>query len=290
MAVDVNDRHAGAIVARVQGEAAIELSGYLYSESHSEYGVHRMHPDPERVWVYTQPTHRQTWRGWDGSGLIREQMGPARFFTVEGKRRWEAAGCPQLRSGLHQVVMAPGCMDNGEPRRRAAGLPTNLVRLRAAIAREPRGDRSAIEEEFAVIRRLLRTPEAPTDLCRALQQVLSGIPGIVEVGEVLDRAGRLGVGIEAELGGYLHRLVLDPEKGRLLGEQQTLTNPEFDYAPPGTLTGWAVYLREERVAVLPYDAPSVPEPPCRAGQTSLMREVQPGLTHVTGRDEPEATS
>jgi len=25
--------------------------GYLYSESRSEYGRHRMSPDPERIWV-----------------------------------------------------------------------------------------------------------------------------------------------------------------------------------------------------------------------------------------------
>jgi hypothetical protein len=270
----------------VDSEAAIELSGYLYSESRSEYGCHHMHPDPKRVWVHTQLEHRQTWRGWDGSGLIREQMGPPRFFTMEGQRRWEVAGSPELPSGLHQTVMAPGCMEGRRSQQRAARLPTDPVGLRAAITREPRGDRSPEEEDFSSVTGLLRTPEAPVELCRALYRIVCRLPGIVELGEVVDRAGRLGLGIETELGGYLRQLVFDPDTRRLLGEQHTLTNPEFDYAPLGTITGWAVYLREERVAALPDDAPRVPGPPCLPGQGTTMREVRPGLTHATGRPEP----
>jgi hypothetical protein len=271
--------------------AAIELDGtdgYLYSETRSEYPVHRMHPDPERVWVYTHLQHRQSWRGGDGSGLIREQTGPARFFTAEGQRRWQAAGSPEIPSGLHQTVMAPGCMEGRRAQRRAAMLPTDPVELRAAIAREPHGDRPPADEDFETVRRLLRTPEAPVELCRALYQIACDLPDIVQLGEVLDRAGRPGLGLEIELGGYLRRLVFDPDAGRLLGEQQTVTNPEFDHAPVGTVTGWAVYLREERVAALPDDAPSVPGPPCPPGQPSVMREVQPGLTHATGRSNPSS--
>lgn len=107
---------------------------------------------------------------------------------------------------------------------------------------------------------------------------------------MVDRAGRPGLGIEAEHGGYLRRLVFDRDTARLLGEQETLTDPEFDYAPVGTVTGWAVYIREERVATLPRDAPSVPGPPCLPGQASIMQEVQPGLTHATGRPNPGASS
>ena len=266
--------------------AAIELGGldgYLYSESRSEYGCHHMSPDPKRVWVYTHLEHRQTWRGWDGSGLIRTQTGPHRFFTMEGRRRWEAAGSPEIPRGLHQIVMAPGCMEGRRSQQRAAQLPTDPVELRAAIAQEPRGDRLAAEEDLSAVRRLLRTPEAPVELCRALYLLACALPGVVELGEVVDRAGRPGLGIEAEDGGYLRRLVFDRDTARLLGEQETLTNPDFDYAPVGTVTGWAVYLREERVATPPRDAPSVPGPPCLPGQASIMREVGPGLTHAAGR-------
>jgi len=261
--------------------------GYLYSESRSEYGHHRMSPDPERIWVYTQLEHRQTWRGWDDSGLIREQMGPPRFFTTEGRRRWEAAGSPELPTGRHQIVMAPGCMEGRRSRQRAARLPTDPVKLRAAITREPRGQRSPAEEDFSTITGLLRTPEAPVELCRALWEILREIPGIVELGAVLDRADRPGLGLVAEIGGYLHELVFDAVTGRLLGEQETLANPEFDYAPVGTVTGWAVYLSEERVASLPADAPSVPGPPCLPGHSSIMRDVEPGLERATGRPNPD---
>jgi hypothetical protein len=245
-----------------------------------------MHPDPKRIWVYTQLKHRQTWRGGDGSGLIREQTGPPRFFTTEGRRRWEASGSPELPSGLHQTVMAPGCMEGRRSQQRAAQLPTDPVELRAAITREPHGERLPPEEDFSAVTRLLRTPAAPLELCRALYQVACDLPGVIELGEVVDRAGRPGLGIETEHGGYLHRLVFDRDTARLLGEQETLTNPEFDYAPVGTVTGWAVYLREERVATLQRDAPSVPGPPCLPGQGAIMREVRPGLTYATGRPTP----
>lgn len=273
-------------MVRVEGFGLGDQHGYVYSESRSEYGRHRMHPDPERIWVYTQLEHRQTWRGWDDSGLTREQTGPPRFFTVDGQRRWEAAGSPELPTGLHRIVMAPGCMEGRRSRQRAARLPTDPVELRAAITREPRGQRSPAEEDFSTITRLLRTPEAPVELCRALWQILRELPGIVELGAVLDRDDRPGLGLAAELGGYLHELVFDADTGRLLGEQETLRNPEFDYAPPGTVTGWAVYLREERVAALPANAPSVPGPPCLPGQSSIMRDVEPGLKYATGRPDP----
>jgi hypothetical protein len=279
-----------ATVASVVSVPAIELGGpdgYLYSESRSEYGCHHMSPDPKRVWVYTHLQHRQIWRGWDGSGLIRERTGPPRFFTTAGRTRWEALGSPELPSGLHQIVMAPGCMEGRRWQQHAARLPTDPVELRAAIAREPRGERLPAEEAFSAVRRLLRTPEAPVELCRALYRVACTLPGIVELGEVVDRAGRPGLGIEAEDGGCLHRLVFDRDTARLLGEQETLTNPELDYAPVGTVTGWAVYLREERVATLPRDAPGVPGPPCMPGQASVMREVRPGLKHATGRPNPD---
>jgi hypothetical protein len=277
------------MVGFVDSAAAIELDGpdgYWYSEYRGEHGSHHMHPDPNRVWVSTRLEYRQTWRGWDGSGLIREQTGPPRFFTIEGQRRWEAAGSQEIPSGLHQIVMAPGCMEDRRSREHAAQLPTDQVALRAALAREWHGDRPPAEEDFSAIRRLLSTPEAPAALCRVLYQVVCELPGIVELGEVVDRAGRSGRGIETELGGYLCQLVFDPDTGRLLSEQETLTSPDFDYAPLGTITGWVVYLREERVAALPDDAPDVPGPPCLPGQPGMMREVQPGLTHATGRSDP----
>ena len=106
--------------------------GYLFSESCSEYPNHHMHPDRKRVWVSTQLERRQIWSGPDGSGLIREESGPPRFFDMAGRQRWEAAGSPALPSGLHQTVMAPGRMDPRRSQQRAARLPIDPVALRVA--------------------------------------------------------------------------------------------------------------------------------------------------------------
>src|SRR5580692_7699990 len=100
-----------------------------------------------------------------------------------------ADGPPELPSGLHQTVMAPGCMEGRRSQQRAARLPTDPVELRAAITREPRGERLSPEEDFSAVTRLLRTPEAPLELCRALYRVACALPGVVELGEVVDRAG-----------------------------------------------------------------------------------------------------
>jgi hypothetical protein len=57
----------------------------------------------------------------------------------------------------------------------------------------------------------------------------------------VDHAGRPGLGIETELGGYLHQLVFDPGTGHLLGEQETLmspspTTPRLARSPAGRYT------------------------------------------------------
>ena len=256
--------------------------GFLFTESRSEYGVHHMSEDSERVWVYTQPEHRETWWGDDDSGLRRVRLGPPRFFTAEGRRRWEAAGSPELAEGLHQTVMAPGCMEGRGAKRRAERLPRNPVELAVAIKRAPHGSRTPAERDFRAIQGLLQIPEVPPDLCRALYEVALRLPGAEDLGQVSDRVNRQGLGVEKEVGGYQHRLVFDPHAWRLLGEQQTLASPDYDYAPVGTITGWAVYLREQRVPALPDDAPSIPSPPCLPGRGQIMRRIRPGLTHATG--------
>ena len=256
--------------------------GFLYTESRSESGVHHMSPDRRRPWVYTQPQHRETWWGDDDSGLRRIRSGRPRFFTEEGQRRWEAAGSPKLPEGLHQTVMAAGCLERRGSKRRAERLPRHPVELGVAIKREPHGSRTPAEDDFLGIQGLLHIPELSLDLCRALYEVALCLPGARDRGQVTDREKREGLGIEMEVGGYLHRLVFDPHAWRLLGEQQTLTDPGYDYAPVGTVTGWAVYLREQRVPELPDDAPSIPGPPRLPGQEGILREIQPGLIHATG--------
>ena len=76
---------------------------YLMVESRGGHGEHSY-----GQYDVFRPLHRWIWVGADASGLIREIAGPYSFYTPAGKARWEAAGSPPLREGLHDDVFRPG--------------------------------------------------------------------------------------------------------------------------------------------------------------------------------------
>lgn len=260
--------------------------GYLYTETRSEHGSHQMSlQDMQRTWGYMQLQHCQTWCGADGSGLIRQRYGPARFFTAEHERRWEAEGSPELPSGMHEVVYAPGCMEGGGNRARLARMPTDPAELHDVIKkRRPDRGLSGDEEDFLTIGDLLGQPGVQPELCDAIYRVGLRIPRVADLGEVRDRAGRVGLGMEMLAHRHARRLIFAPDLRRLFEVQETMAHPypDYEYAPPGTITGWTLLLEDKHQDPLPDDAPPLPGPPCPAGGAKTKRTVAPGLTHVTG--------
>jgi hypothetical protein len=78
----------------------------------------------------------------------------------------------------------------------------------------------------------------------ALYEVAARIPGVELVGRVTDPVGRNGMAVAMTSGadGLRHMLVLDPDTGELLSEEQrVLDENEFGY-PAGTRIGYATYV------------------------------------------------
>lgn len=217
---------------------------YLMVESRGGHGVH----------VYGQydvhrPVHRWLWVAADGSGLIREIAGPFRFYTPEGKARWQAAGSPALREGQSDDVFRPGEL-RGTASRLIAGRHDPATAWAVLKARSPVSlhDVSALLGE-TILRTAVR---------QATYEAAERLPGVERVAAISDQLGRAGHGLsEVDMNGNRHELIFDAGC-ELLGYQVTLRNPSWCYAPPGTVISWAAFLAREWVDELPRDAPTPP--------------------------------
>jgi hypothetical protein len=194
-----------------------------------------------RYW-FVQPTVRERWIGRDGGGFVKtEPRGELRFPAERDRRRWRAAGSPELGKpfeaplGAHGEVGTPparerpgfdlGQVDLGAERisyEELVNLPTDpdalLDRLRRAAARIE--GRDWPEEVFGTVGRLLRAAPIPSELRAALYRVASRIPGIRPVGEIRDIAGRQGIGVAYDTRHVIsYVLIFDPKSGELLGER-----------------------------------------------------------------------
>jgi hypothetical protein len=92
-------------------------------------------------------------------------LGPAGFFTEEGRARWEAAGSPNLVHGPDIDLFAPGCLSGSRARR-------------AALQRDPAGLEAALNARSPLTMRavqgLLGEAVAEPEFCRALYHLCTG--------------------------------------------------------------------------------------------------------------------
>ncbi|MFF2268123.1 hypothetical protein ACFVTZ_07635 [Cellulosimicrobium cellulans] len=116
-----------------------------------------------------------------------------------------------------------------------------------------------------------RTP-APPALRDALWTVMTNQPTATALGEVRDRQGRVGVGLESVIttGGEgtepvqteRYRYVYDPVERRLLEVSGTTTSGPPEDSGEVVFTLWDTYLEEGPVEVLPKE-PRLEDSPCR---------------------------
>jgi hypothetical protein len=99
-------------------------------------------------------------------------------------------------------------------------------------------------EMFTLVGDALRDPAATTPRQRAaLYEVAARIPGVRLIGQMRDRAGRLGIAVTMrnEPDGRRDTLIFDPRSGALLAEQQVaLVGNGFGYGRNETI-GYATY-------------------------------------------------
>jgi hypothetical protein len=187
-------------------------------------------------WQALSPGVRETWLGPTG-GHFHESWGRPIFLTVADRQSWIAAGRPQ--------VSPPA--DSGDlPPRKPLDLPTDPDELYQTLHDKAVGNSNGAESEMVTeIGDALREQDASPALRAALYEVASRIPGIELIGPVTDRIGRHGIAVaySSHPSDEQHVLIFDPKTSMLLGEEyHELAGNDYGY-PPGTVTGYATYVR-----------------------------------------------
>ena len=101
----------------------------------------------------------------------------------------------------------------------------------------------------------------PTEVRQAAYGIARRLPGVEPLTAVTDQLGRPGHGlVELDADGNRRELIFADDY-QLLGYQLTLLNPDWDYAPQGTLISWTAYLVREWADQLP--ARRAGDPPAR---------------------------
>jgi hypothetical protein len=199
------------------------------------------------------PTTRETWMGRDGSGRFVERATAApRFLGPRDRKRWEAAGHPQLGDGAGGP-QATSFDDHGF----GAGAHTltyeQLVALPSAGEAmyrrliELAGDAgpSPDAEAFTIIGDLLRSAPVPPAVRAGLYRAAAYIKGVRYAGEVKDALGRRGLALELRTPSGRDRLIFDPASSQILAEE-TVLSKRIDTmdARPGDVVGSRVVLEE----------------------------------------------
>ncbi|MGH2655368.1 MAG: CU044_5270 family protein [Actinomycetota bacterium] len=204
------------------------------------------------------PQRREIWVAPDGSGRLREdESGEPIFLGPRDRSTWEASGRPALEeSGPSDQTFQPGGLYYAD----LTGYSTDPDELYGQIQRRAEGPKTSGEpvpegapaavKMFTIVGDLLRETAAPPELRAALYEVAARIPGVILVGEVTDPVGRPGmaVAMASEADGVRRELVFDPETSELLAERQVLLRRvRWVDAAPGTVIGWAAYLKSGTV-------------------------------------------
>jgi hypothetical protein len=182
------------------------------------------------------PHVREIWHGPEG-GLLVTSSGDPEFLSERDRQRWIAAGRPNLREGRVGRT-ALGRYDMSD-------LPTDVDALSSRLEDEARGHSEGTHRQmFTRLGDYLRETNISPRQRAALYEVAARIPGVELVGRVRDPVGRSGVAVAMEhpSDGTRETLVIDPESGVLLAEEDvTLAENVFGY-PAGTRIGHSTYL------------------------------------------------
>jgi hypothetical protein len=182
------------------------------------------------------PHVREIWHGPEG-GLLVTSTGEPEFLSARDHQRWLAAGRPNLREdGVGRTALE---------RQDSSDLPTDVDALFARLEDEARGHSDGTHRQmFTRLGDHLRETNISPRQRAALYEVAARIPSVELVGRVRDPVGRSGVAVAMDYPSDRIRktLVIDPESGVLLAEEQvTLAESVFGY-PADTLIGHSTYL------------------------------------------------
>ncbi len=197
----------------------------------------------ERDFSVRVPHVREIWLGPDG-GLLRTTSGKPEFLSERDRLNWIAAGRPNLREGGGTVALE---------KQPPSDLPADPDALFARLEDEARGhSKGTYVEMFTLLGDAFRETNLNPAQRAALYEVAARLPGVELVGRVRDSVSRSGVAVamDEKNDGIRHTLVIEPETGTLLAEEQaTLAKNVFRY-PARTVIGRSTYLDTRMVGAV----------------------------------------
>jgi hypothetical protein len=175
------------------------------------------------------------------------------WIAANGSGRWITRRVPGDGSHVSATALGPqigmGATSGGPRWLRLSTVP-------AVIARQlDIGHRRSIGpvERFVSLTDLALNQPIPLRAQSAILRVLARSPGLIDTGEVTDRAGRPGVAVslDSAYSGLPTRytLIFDPNTGDLLGEEETLLgNPGQLNVRPKSVIAYTAFLASDYVS------------------------------------------
>ena len=204
----------------------------LYVKSINAY----MATSGERDFSVLEPHTREEWVGPRG-GRVRSTTGTPQFLSERDRRNWIAAGRPKIADGRN--------FDMPIPRGERNELPGDPDALFDELEDRSRGhSEGTYREMFTLAGDAFRATNITPAVRAALYEVVARIPGVELVGPVEDPVGRPGVAVAMDHPAQdtRHTLVIDPETGTMLSEQQVTLEKNFYGYPAGTVVGHSTYV------------------------------------------------
>jgi hypothetical protein len=188
---------------------------------------------------YVYIKSRVAWTGGAADG-----SGPQKLEPVHVREIW----IPQtgstgmiVESGRQEVLQ--GMSSNAHD----TDLPSDPAVLLRKIYKDNAGQgNSADGEAFTVIGDLLRESLMAPEITAALYRAAAEIPGVVQVPDAVDAAGRHGGAVARVERGERTEWIFDKATGAFLGERSSLATAT-DGRPAGTLTGTTAVMQRAAV-------------------------------------------
>lgn len=265
-----------AAAAVLQRLARIAASGPSLVPGPGQYLSVRSVSDDQALYsggcVSSAVERTRTWIAANGSGLVRDSIGPPEFTSAADQALCQTAA-PTLNatSGTSNEWFAAGCYELA-PTSNMQSLSTDPQVLLAQM-RAIEGDPHTPANDFAHIGDFLRGTDARPALRAALYRAAALIPGVRLVGATQDHFGRQGLGVALATGSVSRELIFNRQTAALMGEQSTGSNPGS--------ASWAVYFTAKVVSTLPKPAPAPLNPACSVSGLSHTHDVPGGMV-VTG--------
>lgn len=201
--------------------------------------MHELGLRPKYSWIYSRGAHaahshgqydalvefeREVWIAPDGSGFIKDLVGPTSFFNTAGEQAWRDTGSPSLFEGRSQRRFPPGSL--------------------GSVATGRIGDEHLLTELRDLDVLLGENVLLPEDLRRIVVEAATKLPGVRRGPRSSDSLGRTGTPLYAlEDDAYERKEVLSDSHDLL--ETCLILTRDQPYAPAGTVVSHTVYVARE---------------------------------------------